>query len=253
MKARNIIIIGLSCLVIVACLASPFAVSQFQNVSALSYSEENTISPISISKKTLTNAQKFKLYADSTNDTSAVTVTSVGRESALLDSDTIEQAFYEQMEKIDKINGLNMIYEKNSSDYKLCNPEIFAYSSDPSSYAIFWIVSLETKNYTYSFVMDDETKMLYNLSIYSNNSKALFDKNTENLADRFGKGICEYIGADKINYIEPYNDTEFIVNYAFDDNSEIDCYVTLSVDFTELSVLFTDSIYSEKSDIEFDS
>ena len=70
MKRRYIIVICFACLIIFACLVSQFTVSQIQTDNALKYEEVNKISPLNISKKTLTVSQKLKLYIDSTNDTS---------------------------------------------------------------------------------------------------------------------------------------------------------------------------------------
>ncbi|MEQ2927111.1 hypothetical protein AAAY30_10460 [Ruminococcoides bili] len=39
-----------------------------------------------------------------------------------------------------------------------------------------------------SFVMDDESHMIFNLNISSVNSKALFNKN-DNISDSFAKGL----------------------------------------------------------------
>ena len=100
MKRRYIIVICFACLIIFACLVSQFTVSQIQTDNALKYEEVNKISPLNISKKTLTVSQKLKLYIDSTNDTYKVTTTSISRESALLDGDTVVQEFFKELNKI---------------------------------------------------------------------------------------------------------------------------------------------------------
>lgn len=45
-----------------------------------------------------------------------------------------------------------------------------------------------------SFVMDDESHMIFNLNISSVNSKALFNKN-DNISDSFVKGLGKYFDA----------------------------------------------------------
>lgn len=49
-----------------------------------------------------------------------------------------------------------------------------------------------------SFVMDDESHMIFNLNISSVNSKALFNKN-DNISDSFAKGLGKYFDAKNIN------------------------------------------------------
>lgn len=169
MKRRYIIVICFACLIIFACLVSQFTVSQIQTDNALKYEEVNKISPLNISKKTLTVSQKLKLYIDSTNDTYKVTTTSISRESALLDGDTVVQEFFEELNKISEDVGLTFNVNKNDIIYKNCNPNILSYYDDPSYYAIFWDVNLESDDWMISFVMDDESHMIFNLNISSVN------------------------------------------------------------------------------------
>ncbi len=121
MKRRFIIVICFACLIIFACLVSQFTVSQIQTDNALKYEEVNKISALNISKKTLTVSQKLKLYIDSTNDTYKVTTTSISRESALLDGDTVVQEFFEELNKISEDVGLTFNVNKNDIIYKNCN------------------------------------------------------------------------------------------------------------------------------------
>lgn len=252
MKRRYIIVICFACLIIFACLVSQFTVSQIQTDNALKYEEVNKISPLNISKKTLTVSQKLKLYIDSTNDTSdtsEVTTTSISRESALLDGDTVVQEFFEELNKISEDVGLTFNVNKNDIIYKNCNPNILSYYDDPSYYAIFWDVNLESDDWMISFVMDDESHMIFNLNISSVNSKALFNKN-DNISDSFTKGLGKYFDAKNINadFYDNVDFNELFLDYSFDNDIDAECLVSFNTNCSEISFAFKFGNYRDESE-----
>ena len=70
-----------------------------------------------------------------------------------------------------------------------------------------------------SFVMDDESHMIFNLNISSVNSKALFNKN-DNISDSFAKGLGKYFDAKNINadFYDNVDFNELFLDYSFDND-----------------------------------
>ena len=132
---------------------------------------------------------------------------------------------------------------------KNCNPNILSYYDDPSYYAIFWDVNLESDDWMISFVMDDESHMIFNLNISSVNSKALFNKN-DNISDSFAKGLGKYFDANNINpdFYDNVDFNELFLDYSFDNDIDAECLVSFNTNCSEISIAFKFGNYRDESD-----
>ena len=100
-----------------------------------------------------------------------------------------------------------------------------------------------------SFVMDDESHMIFNLNISSVNSKALFNKN-DNISDSFAKGLGKYFDAKNIN-VDFYDNVDFnelFLDYSFDNDIDAEYLVSFNTHCSEISIVFNFGNYRDESE-----
>ena len=100
-----------------------------------------------------------------------------------------------------------------------------------------------------SFVMDDESHMIFNLNISSVNSKALFNKN-DNISDSFAKGLGKYFDAKNINadFYVNVDFNELFLDYSFDNDIDAECLVSFNTHCSEISIVFNFGNYRDESE-----
>ena len=100
-----------------------------------------------------------------------------------------------------------------------------------------------------SFVMDDESHMIFNLNISSVNSKALFNKN-DNISDSFAKGLGKYFDAKNINadFYDNVDFNELFLDYSFDNDIDAECLVSFNTNCSEIRFVFKFGNYRDESE-----
>lgn len=119
-----------------------------------------------------------------------------------------------------------------------------------------WLINQEQENrgcrngtWIISFVMDDESHMIFNLNISSVNSKALFNKN-DNISGSFAKGLGKYFDAKNINadFYDNVDFNELFLDYSFDNDIDAECLVSFNTNCSEISIVFKFGNYRDESE-----
>lgn len=202
MKWKHIPLLLLALLIIGACVASPFVVSELQKhhilQSPMADSATGIASSIDIEQRPISAGEKIQLYRSFYQSGSSVTQSTQRQDNTALTDETIKGVVYDEVASLLAYMG-EEIDKKELEAYTMdqCTPTTFVDRDDPARHAILWAVFLSDSHGYFEVTLDDESHKIYALTIVLQDKgpNDTLISNTDDLL-RVIEGFAAYLGVN---------------------------------------------------------